>query len=184
MIIDPPTEAVKTSFEYNPETGQLLWKKARSHRVGKEAGHIAPTGYRTISWRGRSWPAHRLAWIWVHGRRPDGAIDHINGDRSDNRISNLRAVRNGDNNRNCAIGRDNTSGVMGVRWHRLRHKWHVQIRVNYRSIHVGYFDDMDQAVAARKAAERRYGFHPNHGRSPAGEGMARAAQGAAERKLR
>lgn len=186
MAINPPIDAVKATFDYRPETGELIWKKARSHRVGKEAGTIAPTGYRTITWRGRNWPAHRLIWVLFYGRFPVGAIDHINGDRADNRISNLRDVRPQENNRNCAIGKANTSGVLGVSWHRRRGKWAARIRVNYQRINLGYFDDLDRAREARKAAERKYGFHPNHGREARAHSVASAhapTQGE-ERELR
>lgn len=162
----PPTAAdVRATFDYSSSDGRLIWKRARSHRVGKEAGCITATGYRTISWRGNVWLAHRLVWTWVYGAYPECDIDHLNGRRTDNRISNLRLARGSENNRNCAISKANSSGVIGVYWHHHREKWAASIRVNYRRIYLGYFSKLEEAAAARKAAEAKFGFHPNHGRA-------------------
>ncbi len=95
-----------------------------------------------------------------------GHIDHINGDRGDNRISNLRVVTSTENNRNKAINKNNTSGVTGVTWSKSRRKWIAQIHIGKIGKALGGFDRVEDAIAARKNAETRYGFHENHGRKP------------------
>ena len=91
-------------------------------------------------------------------------IDHENGDRSDNRIANLRDVPPSENMRNVKRHITNTSGHVGVFWYKPRNKWVARITVNYTLHHLGYFTDIADAIAARKAAEIFYGFHKNHGR--------------------
>jgi hypothetical protein len=98
----------------------------------------------------------------VYGDEPQD-IDHINGNRRDNRIANLRAVDRRENMRNARLRSNNTSGIVGVTFSRDRKKWVAQINDGkVRSL--GRFDKFEDAVEARKAAERRAGFHPNHGR--------------------
>jgi hypothetical protein len=184
VIKRPPIDEVRDRFSYDAETGVLSWRKARSHLVGREAGSIAQTGYRMVSWMGRSWPAHRLIWTLVHGEPPNGEIDHINGNRADNRLLNLRDITPTENRRNCARSVRNSSGVLGVSWHRRIGKWHAQIKVGYRSQHLGYFESLESASVARKQAEMHHGFHPNHGRQTASEGAAAGSAPMAKEELR
>ena len=100
-----------------------------------------------------------------HGQWPAGQIDHIDGCRKNNRISNLRDVRHQDNGKNTKLPSTNTSGRIGVSWHKAAKKWGVSIKADDRPIHLGLFVSFEEACAARKAAEEKYGFHPNHGRS-------------------
>lgn len=106
--------------------------------------------------------AHRLAWFYVHGYWPE-EVDHINGDGTDNRISNLREVDHNENMRNMKKHSSNTSGVTGVHWWKTRCCWAVKIYKDNKAIHVGYFSNFEDAVKARKAAEVQYGYHENHG---------------------
>lgn len=109
--------------------------------------------------------AHQVAWAYMHGDiEEDFQIDHINGKRDDNRIINLRAIPEADNRRNMARSKRNRSGVTGVSWIRTRGKWLARITYDGRIIDVGRFEVFEEAVAARKEAEKRYGFHENHGR--------------------
>jgi HNH endonuclease/AP2 domain len=98
------------------------------------------------------------------GHLPTLEIDHINGDRDDNRWINLRQVTASVNMKNLPLPRTNKSGTPGVIWHKRDEKWQASIKVDRRTVHLGYFESKQDAIAARKVAERQYGFHPNHGR--------------------
>lgn len=161
-------ERVKELLTYDPETGEFRWKEGRRQmKAGSVAGsdHTVHSGkkYRVISIDGKKYQAHRLAWLVMHGEFPPEQIDHIDGNGLNNRFENLRAVSNAGNGKNVRKRADNTSGVSGVHWHKTRQKWQAHIRVNQKLIHLGRFTSQDAAVAARKAAEIKYGFHANHG---------------------
>jgi hypothetical protein len=113
---------------------------------------------------GTRFQAHRVFWAMHSGQWPDGDIDHINGDRKDNRIANLRSVTRTENLKNSSIGRRNTSGVLGVYWANDRKMWRVEIGHESSRIKVGSFPDFEDAIAARRQAEEKYGYHPNHGK--------------------
>jgi hypothetical protein len=98
----------------------------------------------------------------IHGYWPD-EIDHINGDRADNRLSNLREVSNIENQRNKVLPRNNKSGHIGVSWNKDSKKWMARITINYKLKQVGQFSTIEEAVAARKEAERKFGFSERHG---------------------
>ena len=105
---------------------------------------------------------HRLAFLYMTGSIPK-EVDHINHVKPDNRWKNLRAANRIINGRNRSMHCDNTSGVTGVYWHKKKGKWQAGIRVNDKRIYLGVFKHLEDATAARKTAEARYGFHPNHG---------------------
>ena len=178
----PSPEVLRQLLHYEPETGKLFWKprdislfegkyRQRAHAIfaarfeGKEA-LTADNGYGYKQGRifDKLHMAHRVIWALVHGEWPSQDVDHINGNRSDNRAENLRAVSRTENMRNARRPNHNTSGHIGVRWQPNAGKWRARIKVDRRTIHVGYFDSLDAAVAARKEAEAVYGFHQNHGR--------------------
>jgi len=100
----------------------------------------------------------------IYGHEPK-EIDHINSDGLDNRLINLRNVDHLENGKNQKMKSNNISGVTGVSWNKKRSKWHANIGIKKRKIHIGYFFDKFEAVCARKAAEIKYGFHENHGLS-------------------
>ena len=160
-------ETVRELLSYDPETGVFKWKVrvSKKVRIGDIAGHARADGYCVIRIRGKFYLAHRLAHLMMTGSWPNGDIDHINGSTSDNCWVNLRDVSRRDNLKNSRRRNDNTSGVTGVT--RRYRKWRVEIRVNKKQIHLGSYEDFFEAVCARKSAERRYDFHPNHGRAAA-----------------
>lgn len=92
-------------------------------------------------------------------------LDHINHVRADNRISNLREVSRSQNNKNMPRYKNNKSGVTGVSWYRSAGKWRAQIRVEGKKKHLGLFDEIKDAAKAVEAAEAKYGYHENHGKS-------------------
>lgn len=155
---------LKRILHYDPETG-LFTRISRSSgaRVGDIAGTIMKLGYIAISVKGKVYTAHRLAWLYIHGYFPEKHIDHYNHKRNDNRINNLREVMSSENHRNRSKSILNTSGIIGVRWRKQNNKWLSSIKVNGIQKHLGYFEDKFEAICARKSANNKYGFHPNHG---------------------
>lgn len=171
------TSLARTLFVYDPTSGQLRfkyraadhfksvvsWKKWNTRFAGKEVGYVGPRGYRAVYFKGKIVKAHRLIWLHVYGRWPLGDIDHINGDRSDNRIDNLRDVSRKDNARNRARNCNNSSGVTGVHLNQYG-KWAAYITAGHRVKHLGEFTTLEEATMVRKLAEQREGYHQNHGR--------------------
>jgi len=108
--------------------------------------------------------AHRLAWFLSHHEVPSQDIDHINQDKSDNRLVNLRSVRKSLNSRNVPLSRTNTSGVVGVCWSKKSSKWQAQCTLDRRNYHLGLFDDIHEAAKASADFRMKHGFTENHGR--------------------
>ena len=140
------------------------WRISMGSRAGKGdiAGAINKCGYRHIKIDGHVYYAHRLAWLHFHGRWPDDMIDHINGDRADNRICNLREATNSQNMQNTGKPSTNKSGHKGVCWDKCRQKWAVEIRINGYKIHLGRFYTIENALAHYAQANARY--HGSFGR--------------------
>lgn len=99
-----------------------------------------------------------------NGEWPKADIDHINGDITDNRLCNLRAVSHEANTQNQKLRRTNTSGVMGVSFHKPYRKWVAAVKCNGKVNFLGCFHRKEDAIAAREAGLIRFGFHPNHGK--------------------
>lgn len=160
-------EKLKELFHYDHNTGFFTRKIARSNvvKAGEIVGHKDANRRITTRIDGVLYGIHRLAWLYHYGDWPTGHIDHINHDPSDNRIKNLRDVTNKENNRNFPRQKNNKSGVTGVYFDNSRTKWAATIKVNYKSIGLGRFETLIDAVAARKRAEKIYGFHENHGKN-------------------
>jgi len=120
------SDLVRELFDYRD--GDLYWRERSNAKVAKnaKAGTINVSGYRVITVSGKKIHAHRLVWLW-HGKNLPKQIDHINGDRLDNRIENLRAADPVTNAYNSKLKSDNTSGVKGVSWCNTYQKWVVQI---------------------------------------------------------
>lgn len=151
----------------DPETGYLYWNMEGAKRHGKRAGCLNQYGYRKVGVRGKLYLEHRVVWLKTYGEWPSATIDHINGIYDDNRPANLRLASMLDQSRNRSRQANNTSGVHGVTWHKQCGRWQAAIRIKGRYIHIGLFDDLEEAAKARAAAERELGFHENHGRAKA-----------------
>lgn len=157
-MIQPPIEQMRQALCYDSLTGCLRWTDRAwyGRRAGCIAGNVGTQGYRVIKLGGKTWQGHRIAWLLAHGAWPSGEIDHINGDRSDNRISNLRVVTGAINSQNRrSAQRNNALGTMGVRFIAARHKFNARITVNGKTTSLGYFETETEARAAYVEAKRR-----------------------------
>jgi hypothetical protein len=153
---------LKELFSYDEETGIFRRKTTITHNAKK--GSIAGTlnkklGYVIISVDNNQYYLHRLVWLYVNGSFPSKQIDHINRDRSDNRICNLREVTSGQNKQNTNLRIDNKSGAKGVFWYEPRKKWIAYIRLNGKRHSLGYHVNFNDAVLARKKAEDKFFTH-------------------------
>ncbi|KKP81580.1 MAG: hypothetical protein UR84_C0021G0002 [candidate division WS6 bacterium GW2011_GWD1_35_594] len=149
-------------LDYNQSTGVFTWRANRSHNA--MAGNVAGSngrkdGYVYISIDNKQYRAHRLAFLYVTGSLPTGQVDHRDRVRHNNKWDNLRDANFVINGRNMSITNRNKSGVKGVYWNKNINKWHAQIRVIGKLIHIGFFDDLVAAKDARAKAEDRYGFN-------------------------
>lgn len=158
---------------YDCDTGIIKWlprqelsrldKMWNTQRAAKPINSISSEGYIRLTVGQRSLYAHRVAFALYHEKWPSGVIDHINGNRTDNRIANLRDVTRCDNVRNCRLSATNKSGFTGVRFIEKRNKWRSEIRVFDKRYFLGEFLAFDDAVSARKLANKKFGFDANHG---------------------
>ena len=158
-------ERLKELFHYDKDSGVFYRKTAVSNtKVGDIAGNIQKkTGYVRISVDNVRYRAHRLVFLYMTGKLPNFEIDHINHNTSDNRWCNLREVSSKDNKKNKSKYRSNSSGVVGVNWHKQNRKWTASISVDGQSVYLGSFNSFHEAVNVRKNSEVLYGFHENHG---------------------
>ena len=149
---------LKKIMDYDPKTGVFRWKESPCSWIkpGMRAGNVKPAGYRCMTIGGKKNQAARLAWLYVHGYWPENEIDHINRIRDDDRIENLREVTTQCNMRNAQQPKTNTSGVKGV--YRLKKcadkNWRARISHNNKNYCLGCFEDYDEAVCHRLAAEQ------------------------------
>lgn len=166
------SDELRQLLDYDPATGKLFWKERpdaaarwNTRYAGKEAfTSTNNNGYRQGRIHMVNNLAHRVIWALAYGRWPDfprEQIDHINGDRCDNRLENMRLVDATANARNAAMPKSNTSGQVGVCFVAKTNKWRV--RLNDQEL--GYFEDKGEAIRVRKKAEADGGYHPNHGRA-------------------
>jgi len=177
-------EIARELLTYNPDTGKLLWKERpvkyfknqnpsyakrwNNRWVGKEAftsiNRNKKSNHRRLQGRvlSKRYYAHRITWLIYYGEWPKNQIDHINQDATDNRIKNLRDVTNAENNKNKTLQNNNKTGYLGVS---KRHgKYRAEINVNNIRKHLGYYDTVEEAAAARAVANINYNYHPNHGK--------------------
>lgn len=186
-MTDIDVATLRLLLRYDPETGDLYW-------LPRDSSWFGPTRFKTAQqvcnwWNGRfagtralaakgfhgclagnllgkSCYAHRAAWALHAGVWPSEEIDHINGDRADNRIVNLRAVSHAVNMTNKKLYASNKSGAHGVAWHPTKRRWAAYITISGKRKQIGMFASCDEAIAARRARERvTNAFHANHGRA-------------------
>lgn len=149
---------LKRLLAYNAKTGEFRWRESRGgRRKGDLAGSLDDKGYRVIRLNRVLYRAHRLVWLLHTGDLPE-VVDHINHDRTDNRIENLRAVTLSENNANMDMRSDNRSGFKGVSFHKGSNKWVAKLKGRT----LGYFASPELASEAyTNAARAEFGVHFN-----------------------
>jgi len=172
----PSPDVLRQLLRYEPDTGKLFWRERplsffKSEREwkrwngrysGRPAFRVNPQGYVSGMIFRQMHRAHRLVWAMCYNEWPSADIDHINGDRSDNRLCNLRVVSRRENALNQCRRKNNKSGQTGVS-QCGNGKWRAYISRGGKPVHLGVYDTIDQAREARKRAEVLYGYHANHG---------------------
>lgn len=154
-------QRVKELFDYHPD-GYLTWKKTIGGRAnaGSIAGSMTSNGYLLIRIKQKSTMAHRIVFLWHHGYLPEQDIDHIDGNRTNNRIENLREATRSQNNANSKIARNNTSGYKGVQWCKATRKWRAVIWINNKRKCLGrHIEIEDAAKAYHEAAVAYFGIY-------------------------
>lgn len=160
-------------FIYDSDTGEMWHARDKitprngfimARKNQRCSQKINGRGYKLVTLKGRASQQHRIAWLLVKGRWPVGEIDHINGDKTDNRFFNLREVTCEEQCKNRPLRKDNKSGISGVFWLKKRRRWLVKANINRKGKTIGYFKDFFNACCARKSVENKYGYHENHGR--------------------
>lgn len=147
-------EELRRTFNYDPDTGaffRIVTCPAQRHRAGREAGTTNKRGRKTITINSRVYFAHRLAWLYVHGRWPSPAIDHINCNPSDNRIENLREATASQNLANRVLARVPLSGARGV--YRRGRSFSCRLSIDGKQKHIGSFSSIEAAEDAYRAAK-------------------------------
>lgn len=160
-------ERIKQLLSYDPDTGVLTWRvKRRGHNiVGGRAGCAnGANGYRVIKVDGKVYLEHRLVWFYITGQWPERDIDHVNGDRRDNRLVNLRVATRKQNLENQKLHRDNSTGYRGVTLDKRTGRYVARIIHHRKGYHIGVFDTAEEAgLAAKKARDNLFTHHQtNH----------------------
>lgn len=132
----------------------LTWNDKRNGaKLGSIAGTINNSGYRVIGINGNLYLAHRLIWFLHYGEWPKNHLDHINHDKLDNRIENLRDATCQQNMMNQVVRSDNTSGFKGISWHKQAKKWSAYINFMGKRKYLGLFDNIEDAKMIREQHE-------------------------------
>jgi hypothetical protein len=146
-------DELRSAIGYDPDTGVFTRKAAYGRaKAGAVLGTKMRTGYLSVCFKGQNFKAHRLAWFYVHGVMPSSPIDHVNGDRKDNRIENLRLATNSQNCMNKRKRIDSSSPYKNVTWNKEQSKWNVKIQGK----HIGSFVDGEFADLVACMAREKY----------------------------
>lgn len=154
-------ERLKELLHYDPDTGVFTWVDTigPNAKKGNSCGSLGTKGYLTIRLDGKLYRSHRLAWLYVTGNEPQNYIDHINRIKTDNRFCNLRDLTNSENLHNrIKPQKTNTSGHLGIDFHKASKKWRARVNVNKKEILIGFFETKELAIAAYKKAKKIH--HP------------------------
>lgn len=165
MAKDLTQKRLSEVLEYNKETGDFFWKVslAKIIKIGDKAGSFCH-GYLQTGIDCSIYANHHLAWLYVYGLFPEKDLDHIDGNKANNAILNLRYATKSQNSHNVGITKRNKSGIKGVCWYKAGKKWAAQIRIKNKKIHLGYFDDIKNAkMIVEKTREKLLKEFSNHG---------------------
>lgn len=146
-------------ISYDPDTGVFTWRNlsgGKKYLNGSVAGFDHIQGYWSICIFGKSYLAHRLAWFYVHGEWPSGGLDHIDQNKRNNRVSNLRVSNQSQNGANQKIKTSNNTGYKGVGFRKDIKKWRARIMVGRKEITLGVFETPEQASAAYLLAAKNH----------------------------
>ncbi len=143
-------------LNYDPEAGIFVWLRNQDRWVGKRAGCLNTIGYRVISVDCRKYYAGRLAWLYVNGEWPPNTIDHIDRNRANDKIDNLRPATQSQNMANTGASPNNTSGVKGVGMCNATKRWRAQIHIGGKCINLGRYIEKSEAAKVRQLAEVKY----------------------------
>lgn len=152
---------IRHYIKYYPKTGNLIWLMYRQKsRIGTTAGSINGRGYTIIRFKYKNkiynCYGHHIAWYLYYGEWPPREVDHKNRIRSNNKIKNLRLATRNQAQRNRGIMKNNTTGIIGVTWHKRAKKYIVNIKLKNKRVHLGYFISFTKAINVRKQAEIKY----------------------------
>lgn len=157
-MAEPTAERVRELLSYNPETGKFRWRIKRLGCSSGKCGTINQNGYHVIRLDFVAYKAHVLAWYYVTGVWPDRFVDHIDGDKLNNKFENLRLATPGQNAMNRKMHKNNKSGFKGVTYNRLARKWQANITVNRKIMYLGLYVTPEEAHDAYcKAAVEYHG---------------------------
>jgi len=151
-------ELLLTYLCYNPETGIFTWKIRASNNVfsNQEAGNISSQGYIIITINKINYRAHRLAWFYINKEWPKGILDHIDRNKQNNAITNLRLATHSVNRLNSKINSNNTSTISGVHYDQRNQLWIAKITIRKKMYYLGSFNIKEDAITARKNAEKDF----------------------------
>ncbi|MGJ8681634.1 HNH endonuclease [Paraglaciecola sp.] len=162
----PSQDRLKKVLNYDPITGNLTWKHHanRVDLIGSGCGTKRSDGYYSCHIDGDKFAVHRVIYKLMTNEEPQ-LVDHINGNPSDNRWCNLRSVTSQENNKNTKLLKNNKTGIAGVFYHEKQHRYHANVRINGKSLHLGSYADIEKAKFARSIADKVLGFSKRHGKA-------------------
>lgn len=155
---------LKERLQYDPLTGNFLRRRPSTKGgIGTIAGGVSSSGYHSVWILGKTYQAHRLAFLYVTGNFPAQVVDHIDGNKLNNIWTNLRMCSQVENTYNRKLNKDNTSGTKGVYFNKARQKWVVQVRGQGKSGYLGLYDSLELAnLVATEARELYHGAYARH----------------------
>jgi hypothetical protein len=150
-------ERLREVLDYDAETGVLVRRQYvwGGHAAGKAIGSSTKKGYLRTKFDQRSYFVHKLVWLYVYGEWPSGELDHINRNKADNRITNLRLATRSQNQSNIGLTKGNSTGVKGVTWNKRAQKFQASVKASGKNHYLGLFERADDAGMAYAAAARR-----------------------------